>query len=175
MPMHWVKKIVSVLKPDTGIVAEFINEKPDVINKVIKEAGRVDLLQFSGYETPEDCAVYNDRALSRLFHQDEMTVENLDHIFSYKNEYLIFSVTDLVNMKVLREMILKRIEETGKKLIISIEEERFLKDSGVNPLVFSPFAIEIGTLIRKSSASRNVEADKLKFLIRRVENCQKEV
>ena len=173
MPMHWVKKIVSSLSNRTGIITEFVNEKPGVIDKVMEETSRVDFLLFSGYETPEECEVYSEKSLIRFFHNDEMTVENLDTLFSFKNEYFMFSWGDLVNMNVLREMLMKRMEAEYRKLIISIMEEKMLTDSELNPLDLSPFAVEIGSVIRTSQFSRNVEADKLKFLLKRFENWKK--
>jgi phosphoribosylanthranilate isomerase len=74
------KRIVGKLSKETGIVALFVNEKKEVVDKIAREIGRVDILQFHGDETPEYCGNFSHKKVIKAFR-----VKNKESVMQIQN------------------------------------------------------------------------------------------
>jgi phosphoribosylanthranilate isomerase len=72
------KSIISKLSDSVKIAALFVNEDKKVVDGIIKDIGRIDLLQFHGDETPDYCAYFKGKKIIKAFRlKDEKSLELL--------------------------------------------------------------------------------------------------
>ena len=80
--------VVNVLPPFVTRVGLFVDAKPEQVNRVLEKVG-LDLLQFHGDESPQDCEEYNRPYIKAIRMRDDVDLQSEAQLFSSASGLLL--------------------------------------------------------------------------------------
>lgn len=150
------KEIIDKLSPGIEIVALFVNEDKETVEKTIAKLGRVDILQFHGDETPDYCAQFTSKKVIKAFRmKDEISLKEISG-FEHIDFILLDSFKDAQR------------GGTGKtfdwNLALNVKEHNIpiFLSGGLNPdnvgkaiMKVNPFAVDVSSGIEKEAGKKD--------------------
>ena len=159
-------EICRKVPPFVKRVGVFVNEDKDVINKILGEV-ELDILQFSGDESPDYCRQFSRPYIKAIRVKDQ---ETLDEIDKFETSYLLF---DSYNEGLYGgtgktfDWDLIRNQHFGNKYVIL--------SGGLNPenivdavLEIKPYAVDVASGVEKHPGKK--DHNKIKKFIEAVRN-----
>ena len=159
-------EIFKELPPFVKKVGVFVNEDEDVVNRILDEV-KLDMLQFSGDETPSYCDSIDKTYIKTFRIRDE---ESLNEINKFDTSYLLFDSYSE-----------DEYGGTGKTFDWNLIQSQFLKDKyvilsgGLNPenvrdaiVKIKPYAVDVASGVEKYPGKK--DHDKIKNFIEAVKD-----
>ena len=148
-------EIIGAIPPFVQTVGVFVNERPDVVRRIIQLCG-LDLIQFHGNESPEVCENFMPRAIKAFQIRDRSMLPSI-RPYQGKIRAMLFDTY----VKELRGGTGKtfdwNIDVTGKALGIPIILSGGLTPSNIESAIsmVNPFAVDVSSGIEEQPGKKD--------------------